>query len=98
MIADRRPLPVHFGNRLCACRAQAEISQEALGEMTALHRTEIGMLERGEREPRLSTIIKLASALEVPLHELVGGIGWKPAHSGTDEFEFRNLSDAPVEL
>lgn len=94
MIADRRLLPVHFGNRLRACRNRAEISQEALCEMTALYRTEIGLLERGKREPRLSTIIKLASALEVPLHELVGEIGWKPARAG--KFEFRNLRDVPV--
>jgi transcriptional regulator with XRE-family HTH domain len=65
--------------------------------MTALHRTEIGLLERGEREPRLSTIIKLAGALEAPLHELVGGIDWKPAGSGPQEFEFRSLGDAPAE-
>jgi transcriptional regulator with XRE-family HTH domain len=96
MIADRRPLPIHFGNRLRACRNRADISQEALGEMTALHRTEIELLERGEREPRLSTIIKLASALDVPLHELVGEIGWEHAHAGAGEFEFRNLRDVAV--
>lgn len=95
MIADRRPLPVHFGNRLRACRKRAEISQETLGEMTALHRTEIGLLERGEREPRLSTIIKLAGALGAPLHELVGGIDWNPEGARSGEFEFRNLPDAP---
>ncbi len=97
MIAERRALPVHFGNRLRTCRNRAEISQEALGEMTALHRTEIGLLERGEREPRLSTIIKLAGALEAPLHELVGGIGWNPDGAGRGEFEFRNLRDVPGE-
>lgn len=97
MIADRRSLPTHFGNRLRTCRSRAEISQEALGEMTALHRTEIGLLERGEREPRLSTIVKLAGALDVPLHELVGGIGWQPGPSGAGEFEFRNLRDVPVD-
>jgi transcriptional regulator with XRE-family HTH domain len=94
---DRDLLPVHFGNRLRVCRSQADISQEVLGEISSLHRTEIGLLERGEREPRLSTIIKLASALEVPLHELVGGIGWKPALASAGEFEFRNLRDVPVE-
>jgi transcriptional regulator with XRE-family HTH domain len=87
---------MYFGNRLRACRNQAEISQEALGAMMAVRGNEIGLLERGEREPRLSTIIKLADALEVPLHELVGGIGWKPALAGTGEFEFRNLRDVPV--
>jgi transcriptional regulator with XRE-family HTH domain len=97
MSADRNLLPMHFGNRLRACRSQAEISQEVLGEISSLHRTEIGLLERGEREPRLSAIIKLASALEVPLHELVGGIDWKPALAGAGKFEFRNLRDVPAE-
>jgi transcriptional regulator with XRE-family HTH domain len=85
---------MYFGNRLRACRNRAEISQEALGRMTALHRTEIGMLERGEREPRLSTIIKLAGALEAPLHELAGGVEWKAAGSGPQGFEFRSMGDA----
>jgi transcriptional regulator with XRE-family HTH domain len=97
MIVDRRPLPVHFGNRLRACRNRAKVSQEALGEMTAIHRTEIGLLERGEREPRLSTIIKLADALETPLYELVGGIDWNSDGAGRGKFEFRNLRDVPVE-
>jgi transcriptional regulator with XRE-family HTH domain len=76
---------------------RAGISQEEFGEMTALHRTEIGLLERGEREPRLSTIIKLASALEVPLHGLVGGIDWNADGVGSGELEFRNLRDVPAE-
>jgi transcriptional regulator with XRE-family HTH domain len=88
---------MHFGNRLRACRIRAEVSQEALGEMTALHRTEIGLLERGEREPRLSTIIKLADTLEAPLHELIGEIGWHSDGAGQGEFEFRNLRNVPAE-
>jgi transcriptional regulator with XRE-family HTH domain len=36
-----------------------------------MHRTEIALLERGEREPRLGTMIKLAVALDVPLERLV---------------------------
>jgi len=31
-----------------------------------LHRTEISLLERGERDPRLSTIVRLARCLGVP--------------------------------
>jgi transcriptional regulator with XRE-family HTH domain len=97
MISDRRPLPMHFGDRLRAFRQRAAISQEALGELTALHRTEIGLLERGEREPKLSTIVKLAGGLEVPLHELLGGMEWNPQADGPGQFEFRNLRDAPAQ-
>jgi len=64
--------------------------------MTALHRAEIELLERGECEPRLSTIVKLASALRVPLHELVGEIGWQLGPGGAGKFEFRNLRDVAV--
>jgi transcriptional regulator with XRE-family HTH domain len=64
--------------------------------MTALHRTEIGLLERGEREPKLSMIVKLAGALEVSLPELGGGIDWNPEASGPGQFEFCNLRNAPT--
>lgn len=46
-------------------------SQEAFGEDTELHRTEIGMLERGEREPRLLTLLILANTLDITLNDLV---------------------------
>lgn len=97
MDTDRNPLLTHFGGRLRTCRSKAEISQGVLGEMASLHRIEISLLERGEREPRLSTIVKLAGALEVQLHELVGEVGWKPARTGIGIFEFRNLHDVPAE-
>jgi transcriptional regulator with XRE-family HTH domain len=66
MGANGNSHPRRFGNRLRACRDHAEFSQKELGEIAALHPTEICLLERGEREPQLSTIIKFASALEVP--------------------------------
>lgn len=52
-----------FGANLVHARRQAEITQEELGVRCDLHRTEISLPERGGREPRLDTIIKLAKAL-----------------------------------
>jgi transcriptional regulator with XRE-family HTH domain len=46
-------------------RAQA-LSQERLALRAKLHRTEVSLLERGDRDPRLSTIVRLARALDVP--------------------------------
>ena len=44
-----------------------------LGLLAGLHRTEIGMLENGERLPRIDTVVKLATALEIPVDQLVDG-------------------------
>jgi len=43
-----------------------------------LHRTEISLLERGGREPRLGTLIRLSAVLEAPLGEFFEGIEWVP--------------------
>jgi transcriptional regulator with XRE-family HTH domain len=67
-----------FAVNLRKARQKREISQEELGFLCELHRTEISLLERGGREPRLGTLIKLASALEVTPEELCDGIRWLP--------------------
>jgi transcriptional regulator with XRE-family HTH domain len=59
-------------------RKRAGISQEQLGFLSSLHRTEIGMLERGARLPRIDTLVKLASALECGYAALLYGIEWEP--------------------
>jgi transcriptional regulator with XRE-family HTH domain len=67
-----------FGENLRKARKRTDLSQEALAVRASLHRTEIGLVERGERGVGLATAIKLAGALGVPLGELVGGIVWTP--------------------
>jgi transcriptional regulator with XRE-family HTH domain len=68
-----------FGRNLARCRKRAGLSQEELGYRAGLHRTEIGLLERGERTPRADTIVKLAGAVSVPVSDLFAGLGWTPA-------------------
>lgn len=63
-----------FSGNLRHQRLQAGLSQEALGYECALHRTEISLLERAGREPRLGTIIKLARALKIGPCDLLAGI------------------------
>ncbi len=62
------------GEPAARCRRNAGRSQEALGFAARLHRTEVSLLERGERDPRLSTIVRLARALGVTPAELLDGI------------------------
>lgn len=78
-IADR------FGRNLKRARTDADLSQEEVGIRASLHRTEIGLLERGERIPRIDTAIKLAGSVDVPCEELLAGIEWTPgsAQPGT---------------
>jgi transcriptional regulator with XRE-family HTH domain len=65
-----------FAANLRRARSHVGISQEELGDLCDLHRTEISLLERAGREPRLATIVKLAGALGTPPSELCAGIAW----------------------
>jgi transcriptional regulator with XRE-family HTH domain len=67
-----------LGENLARARRHADLSQEELGVRASLHRTEISLLERGARLPRIDTVIKLARALDVPLDVLIDGIAWTP--------------------
>lgn len=66
-----------LGNRLREMRERRGISQEDFADLTGLHRTEIGLLERGQRMPRLDTLLIMGRGLGVRLTEIVHGIeGW----------------------
>jgi transcriptional regulator with XRE-family HTH domain len=63
-----------FAANLRRLRATADLSQEQLSDLSGLHSTEISRLERGVRDPRLSTIIRLARALRVEPGLLLAGV------------------------
>ena len=58
-----------------------------------LHRTEIGLLERGARVPRIDTLIKIASAMRIPPAELIDGITWAPGKPASGVFEIAPKGD-----
>ncbi len=70
-----RDARTQFAHNLRTLRTQAGFSQERLAFACQLHRTEISLLERGEREPRLSTLVRLAEGLGVRPAALLDGIG-----------------------
>lgn len=61
----------NFGEHLKKLRKQKGLSQEQLAELSGLHRTYIGGLERGERNPTLLTLIKLSRSIKVELVRLI---------------------------
>jgi transcriptional regulator with XRE-family HTH domain len=62
------------GRNLAALRKKAGFSQEELAFRADVHRTEVSLIERGKRDPRLGTLVKLARALEVAPAILITGV------------------------
>ena len=60
-----------FGKKLRAERVGCDISQEKLAAATGLSRNYIGSLERGEANPSLLTLEKIAKVLRVNRWELL---------------------------
>lgn len=60
-----------FGKRVHNERMKRGISQERLGELAKVHRTYIGMIERGEKNITLTNIDKISKALAIPLKDLL---------------------------
>jgi transcriptional regulator with XRE-family HTH domain len=67
-----------FGLLLTRQRMHAAMSQEELARLVGIHRTEISLLERGGRRPRLDTLLQLAAAVETEPAELLDGMRWIP--------------------
>jgi transcriptional regulator with XRE-family HTH domain len=93
-MADRTPRAVaeRFGENLRRLRRRQGFSQERLAGQASLHRTEIGLLEHGERTCRIDTLIQLAGAMGVPPGELLDGIDWIPGPEPRGTFVFRSNS------
>ena len=54
-----------LGKNLRDLRERAGLSQEELAELCELDRTEISLLERGLRFPRLDTLVRLSRGLKL---------------------------------
>jgi transcriptional regulator with XRE-family HTH domain len=68
---DPESASVAFGRRVRELRRERGISQDALADATSIHPTAIGRIERGAREPRLTTILRLARGLGVRPGEIL---------------------------
>ena len=59
-----------FGDRVRKLRLEKGLSQEKLAFESKMHRTYLGSIERGERNPSLKNIEAIANALGVTLSDL----------------------------
>lgn len=62
--------PGAFGRAVREVRARRGLSQMGLGRAAGSHHNYVGAIERGEINPTLGTIDKLAVGLDMPLSEL----------------------------
>ena len=63
---------VAFGKVLRNLRQEAGLTQEELGFDADLRRTYISILELGQQQPSLATILKLAKPLKRSAQDIVG--------------------------
>jgi transcriptional regulator with XRE-family HTH domain len=70
-VKDRNYILVRFGQKVRLERERKDISQEELGHKSKLHRTYIGMIERGEKNATLLSMEKIAYALDITLKQLM---------------------------
>ncbi len=60
-----------FGKMVLSYRKEANLSQEKLAELSGLHRTYIGMIERGEKNITLKNIERISKALKINMSDLL---------------------------
>jgi XRE family transcriptional regulator, regulator of sulfur utilization len=59
-----------LGQRIAALRKRAGFSQETLAEKASVHRTYIGFVEQGKRNPTADNLNKIARALGVSVADI----------------------------
>lgn len=60
-----------FGKVLRSVRKEVGLTQEQLAHEAEIDRTFVSLIERGERQPTIRVLFKLAAALHVPASHLI---------------------------
>ncbi|MBL8024062.1 MAG: helix-turn-helix transcriptional regulator [Elusimicrobia bacterium] len=80
-----------LGARIRALRKRHGLTQEEMAEKCDLHWTYIGGLERGERNPTLTTMQRVAAGLSVGLNQLIDARSFPRPQSDEESKEARLL-------
>ena len=70
----KNPILVAFGRALKKIRQRQGLSQETLAHEAGLDRTFISLLERGQRQPTLTTLFALSTALNIKPTKLISDV------------------------
>jgi len=66
-IYDKEAVSVNISTRLRALREERDLSIRALGRLSGLSANALSVIERGLSSPSVSTLYKIAIALEIPV-------------------------------
>lgn len=64
------PTHIKLGQKIKQLRAKLDMTQEELAFKVGVDRSYMGFVERGERNPTLTILIKLAKSLKISIKEL----------------------------
>jgi transcriptional regulator with XRE-family HTH domain len=70
-VPERSAANAALGRAIRQHREVRGLSQEELGYRAGMHRTYVGGIERGERNPSYDNIVRMATALGVSASELI---------------------------
>jgi transcriptional regulator with XRE-family HTH domain len=72
---DSDPRLVALGRALRKARRERDLSQEAVGRRAGMHPNHVGTIERGTKDLRATTLLRLIEALEMSPAELFANYG-----------------------
>ncbi len=67
---DNNEILQKLGRNICAERNRAGLSQEELAEKANMNEKHLGQIERGQINPKITTIIAIMEALDLPFEAL----------------------------
>jgi XRE family transcriptional regulator, regulator of sulfur utilization len=68
-------ISLKIGKRVRELRMERGLSQEELAEVSGVHRTYVGAIERGEKNITIKMALKLCKALDINLEKFVEKLG-----------------------
>lgn len=74
LVMKSQPAAIEVGARIREVRHVAGISQMDLAELATMHFSNIGKIERGQANPSLTTLARIATALDTTVAELTRGV------------------------
>jgi DNA-binding XRE family transcriptional regulator len=73
-VADAQLIRKRLAENVRRQRENAGFSQDALADVSVVGRSTIQRIEKGEQEPRISTLVAFAVALNVPFDAFMAGL------------------------